>query len=227
MNIRRIWHSIGYFLMTICCGLITGTFFGVAGSFIYLLFVYPILMGLVGGYIVSESAKSTRIQNKIYIIIGSILTVVVIFGMMHYLRYVGVKVMTAYRINGDFSDISLAIGAKMADALFLEKTGHSGLIGYLMYRAQMGLSIGRIFSSSRLNLGPIFTWLVWMAEIVLAGWITLIIGKNILKQPFCEHCNGWYAPTKHFGSAAIQQQEAILEWIRTRNFESVSSVLCD
>lgn len=66
-------------------------------------------------------------------------------------------------------DKNLAIGRAVVDYALKEETGHPGFVGYMLFRAQEGVSIGRLARNNHVNLG-----------------VTFIMGKNRSKSAFCE-----------------------------------------
>lgn len=224
-NARKVFSGIGFLFLSICGGIIAGLAFGVIGSFIYLIFVFPVIMGFIGGYVITESVKYTKTRNAYFVTVSSVLTVIVLYVAFHYMKYIVFGVITAFQAFGDFSDKSLEAGKIIAEYALKKETGHSGFIGYMLYKAQQGVSIGRIFRSSRLNLGPIFTWVYWLIEAGLIGFITITTGKQILKKPFCEHCNSWYTGKKHIGGVPINKETEILNSIKQKDFARVGAIL--
>lgn len=224
-NARKVFSGIGFLSLSICGGIVAGLTFGMIGSFIYLIFVFPVIMGSIGGYIITKSVKYTKTRNAYFVTVASVLTVIVLYVAFHYMRYIGFGAITALQAFGDFSDKSLEAGKIVAEYALKKETGHSGFIGYMLYKAQQGVSIGRIFSSRRLNLGPIFTWVYWSVEIGVIGFITIATGKQILKKPFCEYCNSWYTGKKHIGGISINKETEILNSIKQKDFTDIGAIL--
>jgi len=222
---RSSFSNIGFLLQSIGGGIITGAMFGIIGSFVYLIILFPILMGVIGGSIITRNAKFTKTRNPFLVASASVLTVIALYITFHYMRYTGFWVISAFQAFGDFSDKSLQAGKVVVNYVLKEETGYSGFIGYMLYKAQQGVSIGRLFRSISLNLGPIFTWVYWLIEAGLIGFITFSIGKDTLKKRFCEHCNSWYTEKEHIGGVSINKQMEILNSIKQKDFTSVGATL--
>jgi hypothetical protein len=224
-NVREILSNIGFLLLSIFGGILAGLVFGIIGSFIYLILVFPAIMGGIGGYIITESAKYTKTRNSRYVIFSSLLTALILYIAFHYMRYLGLHAITALQTFGDFSDKSLAAAKVVVEYALEKETGHSGFIGYILFKAKQGVSIGRIFSSNKLNLGPIFTWFYWLIEIGIIAFITVSVGKQIAKKPFCEFCNSWYAEQRHIGGISANKEIEILNLIKQRDFAGMGKNL--
>lgn len=195
------------------------------GYFIYLIFVFPIIMGIIGGRIVTENANYTKPRSLNFVIFTSILTAIALYGGFHYGRYIVFMASLIFQLSGDFSDKSIEAGKVFAEYALGEETGYSGFVGYLLYKAQQGVSIGRIFSSNKLNLGPIFTWFYWLIEFGVIGFITINTRKQILKKPFCEHCNSWYTGKTHIGGVPVSKETEVLNLMGQKDFKNVGTIL--
>ena len=224
-KVRKIFSDVGFLSLSVFGGLITGLAFGAIGSFIYLIFLFPIIMGFIGGYIITENVKYTKTRNTHFVLLSSVLTVIILYGAFHYMRYIGLSAITALQVFGDFSDKSLEAGKVVVEYAIEKETGYSGFIGYMLFKAQQGVSIGKIYSSNKLNLGPVVTWIYWLIEIGVIGFITINVGKQILKKPFCEFCNSWYTEKKHIGGVPAIKEIEILNLIKQKDFASVGARL--
>lgn len=224
-NTRKIFSDIGFLFLSICGGILTGAIFGIIGSFIYLIIVFPVLMGVIGGNIITGNVKFTKTRSVFLVTLSSVLTVIALYITFHYMRYTGFWVSGALQAFGVFSKESFEAGKVVVNYVLKEETGYSGFIGYMLYKAQQGVSIGRLFRSNSLNLGPIFTWIYWLIEAGVIGFLTINNGKQILKKRFCGHCNSWYTEKEHIGGAPISKEMEILNSIKQKDFASVGAVL--
>jgi len=169
--------------------------------------------------------KYTKTRNEYLVLLSSILTVIVLYVASHYMRYVALSAITALQAFGDFSDKSLEAGKIVVEYAIKQETGYSGFIGYMIFKAQQGISIGKIYSSYKLNLGPIITWIYWLIELGIIGFITINTSKQILKKPFCEFCNSWYTEKKHIGGVPLNRDVEILNLIKQKEFANAGAIL--
>lgn len=224
-NIRNLFSGIGFLFFSIFGGALIGSIFGVIGSFFYLILWFPIIMGITNGQIIKDSAKYTKTRNTYFFMVTSILATIALYITFHYMRYIGFWGVVTLQAFGDFSDKSLEAGKIVVEYALKEETGYSGFIGYMLYKAQQGVSIGRIFRSNSLNLGPTFTWFYWLFEFGLISFFTIITGKQILNKRFCELCNSWYTEKKHVGSISTKKKIEILNLIKQKDFSGIGAIL--
>ncbi len=224
-NARNFFSNLIFVLLSILGGLVMGFAFGIVCSFVYLVIVFPILIGFLGGYIITENAKYMKTRNVSLIISTSVLTAVVLFAAIFYTRFMGVQVITSLKTFGGLSDKNL-MAAKVLVNYALEKdTGYPGFVGYVLFKAKQGVSIGRVFRSDSLNLGPVFTWLYWLAELGAITYITIFKGKEIASKQFCEFCNSWYAGKKHIGGVPAAKAAEIVNLIKQNDYVGVGKAL--
>jgi hypothetical protein len=224
-NTRKLFSDIGFVFLSICGGILTGAIFGIIGSFIYLIILFPVIMGIIGGNIITGNVKYTKTRSAFLVTLASVLTVIALYATFHYMRYMGLWIAVTLQAFGDFSDKSLESGKVLLEYALKKETGYSGLIGYVLYKAQQGVSIGRLFRSNSLNLGPIFTWVYWLIEVGVIGFLTMNGSKQILKKRYCEHCNSWYTGNEHIGSVPFNKETEILNSIKQKDFASVGALL--
>ena len=222
---RNIFSNIGFLSLSILGGMLTGAIFGIIGSFIYLIIVFPALMGAIGGIIISKNARYTKTMNAVSITTVSVLTVIALYFAFHYMRYTIFLATAGLQTFGVFSGESFEAGKVVVKYILEEETGRSGFIGYMLYKAQQGISIGRRFSSDRLNLGPVLTWVYWLLESGLISFMAISGSKNIKQMRLCEHCNSWYTEKEHVGGTPINKQMEILNSVKQKDFASVGAAL--
>jgi len=73
---RKFFSMIGFLFFSTFAAFVTGLMFGVVGYFIYLIFVFPIIMGIIGGRIVTENANYTKPRSLNFVILTSVLTAI-------------------------------------------------------------------------------------------------------------------------------------------------------
>jgi hypothetical protein len=224
-RIPRLFSDIGLVLLSILGGITIGAGFGVLGYFIYLIVLFPLTMGFAGKYVLVENVKFLKASNRRIILFSSLLTAIALYGSFHYMRYFTLQIMTTLQAFGDFSDQSLEAGRVMVDYALKQETGHSGFFGYLLFKANQGASIGRVFSSNRLNLGPILTWVYWLVEFGVIAFITVKGVEQVMKRPFCEFCRSWYPEPGHVGGVPGNKETEVLDLIKHRDFASTGKML--
>ena len=90
------------------------------------------------------------------------------------------------------------VASVMVDYALRQETGFAGFPGYLLFTARQGITIGKAFRSG-LHLGPFFTWVFWLLEWAIIGWVAVSKAKGAAAKPFCEACVRWYGEEQHLG----------------------------
>jgi hypothetical protein len=162
------------------------------------------------------------------VILMSLLVAGTMYGTYHYGRYVALQVRmsiaSAPTFDEALSDHGLALGKMMLGTALREATGHDGFFGYLLYKAQQGMSIGKFYSSNRLNLGFVLTWVYWMLEFGIILWITIRIGKKFVAS-LCEFCGNFYGSEKHLGGTTNTNESLVLDLIKQRDFVELGKLI--
>jgi hypothetical protein len=65
------------------------------------------------------------------------------------------------------------------------------LVGFIKYRANQGVSIGKVGRSGG-NIGEVGTWIYWSIELLIIQLSTVLNSIGIAKNLFCESSNEWY-----------------------------------
>jgi hypothetical protein len=216
-------------LITIVGGVFIGIITNAVGSILYIVLISPVMVGIVGGYIVKFGVRIAKIRNLVRVAILVGLVAAAIYGTYHYSRYIHFRSEAFDELAPKLTKVS---GVKKMEAvdllidLSLEKeTGHTGFLGYMLYRAKRGVSIGRFYSGNGLNLGPIFSWIYWMLEFAIIFWVAMSMGKKTSQTPICESCGSWYGPEEHMGGTSVMNERIVLDLIHRRDFAELGKLL--
>lgn len=171
---------LGTFILTGSLGLASG----IIGSFVYLVVLFPILFGFVIGHITYRNALDLKINYRPFVLAISVLSVLLFYLAFHYGKYIMLHVSVNYELFGwDFSDMNLQATQRIVRQALMEESGETGIIGYLIYKAKEGISIGKLYSSSRLVLKGWLAWLYWFVEVGITTYFALITSKDVFKKP--------------------------------------------
>jgi hypothetical protein len=90
------------------------------------------------------------------VIVLAALVTVAIYGTYHFAKYLSFRNQAFAELAPDLAKVysakKVAAVNAMIDLGLREETNHSGFVGYMVYRAKRGMSIGRFYSRSGLNL---------------------------------------------------------------------------
>jgi hypothetical protein len=233
---RGTLRLIGFSLLIIIWGVMTGFGVGVFSQLFYIVFLVPLAMGISSGKMIVDVVKRLQLRTTSYVVVLSLLSAVVVYGSFHYTRYLGFLLEVSMEMSQRFPETAgeeNQVAAKVfADYALQEETGHSGFLGYMLYRAQEGLSIGRWYRSSRTNLGPILTPLYWLLEFAIILCVTYIMGKSAtfggsarISPAVCESCGSRMSGEKHLGGTATANESALLDLIRQKDFAGMGRLM--
>jgi hypothetical protein len=221
-------------LLVIVWGLLVGFGAGLLGHILPFVVLYLTVMALGSGKGIAVVVRHFKLRQPSQIVILSLLSALTIYGVFHYAGYLIFQMRAANEIFLQMSDIDsiradggnrMLAARVIVDYALKEETGHSGFIGYLLYKANQGISMGRFYSSNRINLGPILTWLYWVLQFGIILAVTIYRGKNALRMPFCEACGNWYSSEKHLGGTSPANESILLELIEQKDFTALGKLM--
>lgn len=216
-------------LLVIVWGLMFGFVIGVLSNLLYLIFVFPVVIGISNGSLIADVIEKIKIRKPTQVVILSILSAVAIYGMLHYGRYVGFIVQASLEISSDLSvaleDENLSMAKAFTDYLLQEETDHPGFTGYMLYKVSTGVSIGRLTRGSTLDLGPVLTVLYWLLELGIIAGLTIQKGRKVMSLPFCESCGNQFGVEKHLGGTASANESFLLNLIRQKDFAGLRKLI--
>ena len=220
---------IFFSLLTILWGLVFGFMVGVLSNLLYLVFLFPLAIGIYNGKMIADVVEKAKVRKPTQVVILSILSAVAIYGMIHYGRYAGFIVRASVEIYPGMSEAleekNLSVAKAFLDYALKEETGHPGFVGYILYKANEGVSIGRLSRSSSLNLGPVLTWLYWLLELGIILGLTIQKARKPIGASFCESCGSWYDGERHLGGTASANESFLLDLIRQKDFAGLRKLM--
>jgi hypothetical protein len=215
----------------ILAGVVIGGIASLVGRFLYLIIMFPIIMGAIVGWALNKAIVIGKIRSTFIAIAAGVLAAVVTYGSMHIADYIQFRIDAANEIQ---KQVVAQYGQRAPDAnvqayideLLIQETGAPGFIGYILFAAKQGVSISHVgvgSSDSGINLGPL-TWLYWLAELGLIGWMTISTYKTA-QQPFCEHCDTWLPAPVHVGGMTIEVFKNAVNLIKTSDYANFAAML--
>lgn len=235
--------ALGQMLMlTAAVGLVTGAVMGALEFYLFSLFmVFPAVLGAAVGGV--ASARIDRGKIRAPVAAGLVAFVAAGLGQItthgvHYLAWrnaneedIRVRIVQAAGA-GELNEEELAQlqaldPAVMLDGSLEEEYGASGILGYLRWKADTGISVERAGSSSGEGSGPSFqgplAYGLWAFEILLAGFVGLGMAYSRARKPFCEVCKHWYDRVEvvAVGSGQKDAVQAVTRALGVRDFGQI------
>lgn len=228
-SLRRMLTLSGLVVLVIVWGFIIGFASGIIAQLFPIVFIYPIIMGINSGKATVGVIRRTKLRTISPLVLLSALSTLVIYGSYHYCRYLGFQIGASLEIFEGLSEATdrgnFGVTETFLDYALEEETGHSGFVGYILYTAKEGVSIGRITRSSSFNLGPVLTWLYWLLELGIIFGLTMQKGKRMISVAFCESCGNWVSGEKHLGGTTFANESFLLSLIRQKDFAGLKTVM--
>ena len=215
-------------------GIIMGAGLAFISDFFYLAFLFPIITGVTAALILGDAIKRSKIRSKPLIIFLSVVMGLVVYGTYHTVDYrifrtkatsnfVAKANKESTLTNQEAFDLSKII----VDYGLKEETGQDGFMGYMLLKAKIGVSIGKVFRSNDLNLGSFFTWVYWLIEFgLITAFILMSTTKEVNPELFCEKCQDWITPKEHLGGTDEEDRfQDLQDFIQQKNFAKAGKLL--
>jgi hypothetical protein len=160
--------SFGGAALLIGLSLPAGVFLGFLASFIgqwmYLIFIFPFLIGLALGGAGYIGIRVGKVRSPF------------LAGLAGF-------------IGGCVAMLSVQFFDYLRNA-----AGFTTFFGYIDLAARSGVTIGRAASSTTdkgMNLGHVGTYIYWFLELLVVGGVAFFIMRNMASEPFCPECETW------------------------------------
>jgi len=228
VSLRGFLLLFGSLLLT---GIIVGGLASLIKNLIYLILVFPLLMGVVAGFVVNYMVETEKIRSGFLVVIAGIFAAVLIYGSIFFFDYL------QFRRNMEKAVQSQALAEygetpskeeaqAFIDYVLIQETGSSGFIGFILLRAKEGVSISEVGrSSSATNLGVVFTWVFWLVEMAFIGGPVIASSYSKTRDLFCEHCDAWVAEGEHIGGIELKSMQDAVALIKRSDIASFARLL--
>ncbi len=228
-NTKILFLFLISMFITIIGGILTGIAVAIVGSLLYIIILFPLGMGFIGGSLVKLGVRLAKIRKISQVVFLSILVTVSIYGTYHYAKYIYFRAQAFVALSPKLSKVSddkkVDTASILVDYALVKETGHSGFIGYMFYKAQQGVSLGRATSSTSVNLGPILTWVFWLLEFGIIFWVARSIAKQEIQVPVCEVCGSRLGKEKHLGGTTPSNESRLLDLIHSKQFVELGKMI--
>lgn len=200
-------------LLLMVAAIIGGAAVGILVSFverlIYLIILFPILMGLAGGFILANAIRLGKVRNPLVGAVFGVVIGILIYGSYHFAGYLAFReevktmILEDYGITAaDMLPEDWVYLDEFIDSFLAEEYSQPGFLGYMMLAAEEGVSISPVTSSNDqgIDLGQTGTWIYWGVELLIIAGIALVGGRNAARNPYCENCDLWMEKEKLIGT---------------------------
>lgn len=228
-RLRTIATLLAILGMILVFGWVIGVIAAVVGSIFYLILLFPVGMGIAGGSIVREAVRVLNIRRASRLLLVSALMAAVIYVTFHYGRYVALQIQAMFELSAEMPDFTLDEKLEFAkiivDYSMEEETGYSGFVGYMLFKAKTGISIGRFYSQNRLNLTSALAWMYWALEFGIILWVLYNSGRKQMSVLRCESCGKPYGREQHLGGTIPANEPLLLDLLQRSDMVELGKLI--
>jgi hypothetical protein len=216
---------------TVAGMLVAGGLAFAVSKFIYLIVLFPFVMGLIGGGALAWAVTSGKVRSPIIAAIFGLLVGAGTIGTYRVLDYYFTFLPDARAsiIEEAGEDIPQAELDAFIDEVLESETGSTGFVGYLKFSAQQGTTISR--TTSEFTLDETQTWIYWGGELVLVMIVAAGMAVSAARKPFNEEANEWYPFEAPVGSVDWKARKEFYKLLKdgdtTNAFRMVSTAPMD
>lgn len=189
-------------LGTIIGSLLVGGLVFAVSHLIYLIVLFPLLMGLIGGGILAWVVRRSKVRSPILAALFGLIMGVGIIGTVHFLAYY-ITDRNEYRetVYGQSAqNVPQEQVDKDMNEFLMEQTGSTGFIGDLKFNASLGMTITETTGSrTPTELDEKATWIYWGGELLAVALICAGMAFAAARQPFNEEADDWYPVPRYVG----------------------------
>jgi hypothetical protein len=215
-------------LGALLAGLVIGALAGLLSNIVYIVFLFPLGMGFSGALFVEKTITGAKVRAAAQgMLLGGLMAAAIYaaFQAANY-SFFRWQASSAMRqtILAETGKSESELASVLVDYALQEETGFSGFPGYILYKDKQGVTVGRMFGSG-FNLGPFFTWAFWLLEFVIIGWMTVGVGRQATRKPFCERCKRWYGQEGHLGGVSAALGDRLTQLLEQKEFARAAELL--
>lgn len=202
--------ALAVFGVSLLAGVITGAVESVISRWFSLVVLFPMLIGGAAGGTAVVMIGRRKLRAPTLAFVLGVLGGTGGYVTLHIVDYVQSRSAIAdallesdlVRDTPDTPDDPVDVSSWI-DTMLVRQSGHSGFIGYLLVRAQEGVTIKRAGTSDPgLELRGTWAWVLWAVELLLASITAGVLARNRAKEPFCESCDQWFGLTHPIAAGA-------------------------
>jgi hypothetical protein len=179
-------------------GLMIGTLAFFVARYLWLIFLFPVIIGFLGGGLYSELVKKYRIRSTWLVILIGVLMSLLIYFTRHYIDYL--ETMRLLNAEG------------------------VSFWRFMQINASLGFSFSR-FGGSGTPVSGLFVWLYWLVEVAISGGIIAFLGSDVSKQPFCKQCKDWYQGGTLIGSVDPEEMATFVTALQQGDYKQASGLI--
>jgi hypothetical protein len=214
-------------ISSVVTGVVVGGAVAFISQWLYLIVLFPILMGFSGGAAIAWAVKKGKVRNPIVASAFAALSGLILYATMNYGQYLlflgeATKIIQKELPQSDRASIDQIIEDELKAS-----TGSGGFVGYLKLSAQKGIDITRAGRSSKsgIHLDQTFTLIYWLIEFAVIEGLAIAAASAAASSPFSEDANDWYDSPQFVGTVESTMKDELLTLVNNEHFGKLGSLL--
>lgn len=198
-----------------------------AAKLVYLIILFPLLMGGAAGLLLKFAIKIGKVRSPAMAMIFAVVAALVIYASYWTAEYVGFRADIRQYINEEYGQQDQADIDAFIDDVLIEETGTTGFAGFFLFTSKEGVTLSRAgFSSGGgINLGEIGSYIYYLIELIIILVAAIGPARKTALQPFCETCDVWYGNEQFIGGAPLDQTETVSAMLDSGQFNDLGTRL--
>lgn len=218
-------------LMVILAALVGGALLGAAffglSTLFYLIFLFALVMGWLGGRLIAAAVHIGKVRNPAFAAVGGVLIALVMAAAWWGASYLQFKTNQVAVIRTSTPQLSTAEIDQKVDEVLTLATGQGGWMGFTLLRAQQGVRIWQLPGqpANRLPLGATLSAVLWLVQWLLMAAIAAVVARRPALQPFCEACGRWHGAAHLLGTLGAKRTQEALDLVKAEQFQKLGEEL--
>jgi len=194
-----------------------------AGKLVYLIIVFPLLMGIAAGFLLAQAIKLGKVRNPTIAVLFAVLAAVMVYGSYWAAEYFGFRADIRTYINEEYGPQDQADIDAFIDEVLIEETTMPGFTGFFRLSSMEGVTLSRVGSGSGdgINLGEVGSYIYYLIELIIILVAALGPARRAARQPFCETCEVWYGKEQYLGSFPLDQTAGVIGLLENGQFSDL------
>ncbi len=204
-------------------GVAIGSATAFISKFIYFIVLFPMGMGFATGTVLGLAVKKGKTRNPMLALGWGIFGGILTYSSLMYGQYINFQQETEQIMGHEYNLTDKKQVGDQINAILKQETGNSGFIGFLKLSAKEGTSISR--GSSKIKLNETFTYLLWVIDLGIVGFLAASIPFGSASEPFNEDGNDWYGDKQLIGSATEDIKDELIRLLNIDDMSGASALL--
>ncbi|KAB8141255.1 hypothetical protein F8S13_19350 [Chloroflexia bacterium SDU3-3] len=212
-------------LLTIIGGIIGGVLLGLLAQVVYLVFIFPVMLGAVCGGIVTQMARKRKVAIAPFVMLCAVVMALIAYMSYHGTSYALFTYQASDQLAKDYPDSTPEQRDRAIQQSLYDTTGFSGVLGFLSLSASSGITIGSMGGAHGIMplVGP-FVWGYWVVELGIVVTVSGLIARGESKKRFCYTCGEWYRG-ENIGTIRRLNQEQIVQLMRLQEWKALDEAI--